>query len=48
MRPKHEDTTRLLVAIAMFRGIYKRVAAKVGKHESFVSHVLRGNENLRR
>jgi hypothetical protein len=42
VRTKIEDETGLLVPIEMFRGIDKRVASKVGKHESLVSHVLRG------
>jgi hypothetical protein len=34
--------TSLLVAIAMFQGIYKRVATKVGVHDSFASRVVNG------
>jgi hypothetical protein len=42
MRRELEDTTALLRAIAMFQGIRRRVAVKVGRAESFVSRVLRG------
>ena len=42
VQPKLEDTNVLLVAIAMFQGIYKRVAAKVGVDDSFVSRVMNG------
>ena len=41
MRPETEDTTGLLVAIAMFQGIYKRVATKVGVDDSLVSRVVK-------
>jgi hypothetical protein len=40
-----EDASGLLVAIAMFNGIYKRVAAKAGVHPSVVSRVARGKRN---
>jgi len=40
-----EDASGLLVAIAMFNGIYKRVAAKAGVHPSMVSRVARGERN---
>jgi hypothetical protein len=40
-----EDASGLLVAIAMFSGIYKRVAAKVGVHPSLVSRVARGERD---
>jgi hypothetical protein len=42
VQPKLEDTTGLLVAIAMFRGIYTRVAARAGVHQTFVSLVIHG------
>jgi transcriptional regulator with XRE-family HTH domain len=40
-----EDASGLLVAIAMFDGIYKRVAEKAGVHPSMVSRVARGERN---
>jgi transcriptional regulator with XRE-family HTH domain len=40
-----EDASGLLVAIAMFNGIYKRVAAKAGVDPSMVSRVARGKRN---
>lgn len=40
-----EDASGLLVAIAMFKGIYKRVTAKAGVHPSMVSRVARGERN---
>jgi hypothetical protein len=40
-----EDAGGLLVAIAMFNGIYKRVAAKTGVHQTMVSRVARGERN---
>jgi hypothetical protein len=36
------DTEDLLVAIAMFHGIYKRVASKVGVDQTMVCRVVRG------
>jgi hypothetical protein len=45
VQPKLEDTNGLLVAIAMFQGIYKRVAKKAGVDESFVSRVVNGKRN---
>jgi hypothetical protein len=44
-RQNTEDASGLLVAIAMFNGIYKRVAAKAGVHPSLVSRVARGERN---
>jgi hypothetical protein len=41
-RQHFADTSDLLVAIAMFRGFYKRVAAKAGVHPTMVSRVARG------
>jgi hypothetical protein len=35
----------LLVAIAMFHGIYNRVAAKAGVHHTMVSRVARGKRS---
>jgi hypothetical protein len=46
-RQHTEDATGLLVAIAMFNGIYTRVAAKIGVHPSMVSRVARGERNSR-
>jgi hypothetical protein len=40
-----EDASGLLVAIAMFNGIHKRVPAKAGVHLSLVSRVARGERN---
>jgi len=40
-KPETEDGD-LLVAIAMFHGIYSRVARKVGVNQSTVSRVVRG------
>jgi hypothetical protein len=42
IRRKIDDTSDLLAAIAMFQGIYTRVGARVGVHQSFVSRVARG------
>lgn len=44
-RQQAEDASDLLVAIAMFNGIYKRVAAKAGVHQTMVSRVARGERN---
>jgi hypothetical protein len=41
IRPEAEDGD-LLVALAMFQGIYKRVARKVRVNEAMVSRVVRG------
>ena len=41
-RTKSDDTNSLLVAIAMVRGIYKRVATKLRLDESYVSRVATG------
>jgi hypothetical protein len=38
-----DDTEDLLVAIAMFHGIYKRVAGKVGVDQTMVGRVVRGS-----
>jgi hypothetical protein len=38
-----DDTEDLLVAIAMFHGIYKRVAGKVGVGQTMVGRVVRGS-----
>jgi hypothetical protein len=49
MRPEHfspeDEGGYLLVAIAMFNGIYKRVAAKIGVDRSFVCRVAHGERN---
>jgi hypothetical protein len=45
VRQHPEDASGLLVAIAMFNGIYKRVAANAGVHPSMVSRVARGERN---
>jgi hypothetical protein len=42
VQSKLEDTTGLLVAIAMFRGIYGRVGDKVGVDHTYVSRVING------
>jgi hypothetical protein len=44
-REHFEGASGLVVAIAMFNGIYKRVAAKTGAHQSMVSRVARGQRN---
>ncbi len=44
-RQQTEDASDLIVAIAMFNGIYKRVATKAGVHPSTVSRVARGERN---
>jgi hypothetical protein len=44
-REHFEGASGLVVAIAMFNGIYKRVAAKTGVHRSLVSRVARGERN---
>jgi hypothetical protein len=44
-RQHTEDATGFLGAIAMFNGIYTRVAAKIGVHPSMVSRVARGERN---
>jgi hypothetical protein len=44
----HKDETKdgdLLVALAMFHGIYKRVARKLGVGGTMVSRVARGKRN---
>ena len=41
-RPKTDDTHSVPVAVAMCRGIYKRVATKLGLDESYVSRVATG------
>jgi hypothetical protein len=38
-----DDTEDLLVAIAMFHGIYKRAAGKVGVGQTMVGRVARGS-----
>jgi hypothetical protein len=40
-----DDADNLLVALGMFHGIYKRVAAKVGVGSTTVSRVARGQRN---
>jgi hypothetical protein len=45
---RHESETEdgdLLVALAMFHGIYKRVAQKVGVNEAMVSRVVHGERS---
>jgi hypothetical protein len=46
MRSEHfspeDEGGDLLVALAMFHGIYNRVAAKAGVHHTMVSRVARG------
>jgi hypothetical protein len=45
---RHESETEdgnLLVALAMFHGIYKRVAQKVGVKEAMVSRVVHGGRS---
>jgi hypothetical protein len=44
-REHFEGASGLVVAIAMFNGIYKRVAAKTGVHQTMVSRVARGERN---
>jgi hypothetical protein len=46
MRHKREtEDGDLLVALAMFHGIYKRVARKVGVNQAMVSRVVRGGSH---
>jgi len=40
-----DDSGDLLVALAMFHGIYKRVARKVGVNEAMVSRVVHGGRS---
>jgi hypothetical protein len=45
---RHERETEdgeLLIALAMFHGIYKRVARKVGVNEAMVSRVVHGGRS---
>jgi DNA-binding LacI/PurR family transcriptional regulator len=44
-REHFDGASGLVVAIAMFNGIYKRVAAKTGVHQTMVSRVARGQRN---
>jgi hypothetical protein len=44
-RQRTEDASGLLVAIAVFNGFYKHVAAKAGVHPSLVGRVARGERN---
>jgi hypothetical protein len=52
MRSEHfspeDEGGDLLVAIAMFHGIYNRVAAKAGVHHTMVSRVARGKRTSTR
>ena len=52
MRSEHfspeDEGGDLLVAIAMFHGIYNRVAAKAGVHHTMVSRVARGERSSSR
>jgi hypothetical protein len=52
MRHEHfspeDEGGDLLVAIAMFHGIYNRVAAKAGVHHTMVSRVARGRRTSTR
>jgi hypothetical protein len=42
-RGPEDDAEDLLVAVAMFHGIYKRVAGKVGVDQTMVGRVVRGS-----
>jgi hypothetical protein len=44
-REHFEGASGLVVAIAMFNGIYKRVAVKTGVHQTTVSRVARGERD---
>ena len=43
-----DDTGDFLVAIAMFRGIYRRVASKVGVDQTMVGRVVRGSRTSKK
>src|SRR5271169_2272353 len=41
-RDKPDDTTTVFPVLSIFRGLYQRVAAKLGVDPSYVSRVARG------
>jgi hypothetical protein len=47
-RGPDDDTEDLLVAIAMFHGIYKRVARKVGVDQTMVGRVVRNKRTSKK